>query len=293
MVRRPGGGRPLRVTFYGVRGSCPCCSAGQIRYGGNTACVAVDVGEGAPMLFDLGTGLRSLGDVLQQGAILGGEPLEMTALLTHLHWDHVIGLPFFVPAQRDGGTFTVYGPRQQGPSFPEMIHKMVKPPFFPVGVEDLRGCFDFVEVSDDDLAIGPAKVRVREIPHVGTTLGFRIEAAGASVAYLSDHQQPPDGSVAPGALDLCDGADLVIHDAQYTAAEFEAKATWGHCTVDYALRVAAEAGAKQVALFHHDPTHDDDQVDAMLERARDLPDARRLDGVLAAAEGLTLDLGPA
>ncbi|HUO49193.1 MAG TPA: MBL fold metallo-hydrolase [Acidimicrobiales bacterium] len=246
------------------------------------------------MLLDLGTGVRALGDVLQRGAVLGGEPLEITALLTHLHWDHVIGLPFFVPAQRQGGTFTVYGPRQEGPTLPEMIDKMVKPPFFPVGVDQMPGTFDFVEVGDDDLAVGPAKVRVREIPHVGTTLGFRVEAGGASVAYLSDHQQPTDGvGVAVGALELCDGADLVIHDAQYTTAEFEAKSTWGHCTVDYALRVAAEAGAKTLALFHHDPTHDDDQVDTMLERALDLPDARRLDGIIAAAEGLTLELGPA
>jgi phosphoribosyl 1,2-cyclic phosphodiesterase len=256
--------------------------------------VALDVGEAAPMVLDLGTGVRALGDVLQHGTILGGEPLEITALLTHLHWDHVIGLPFFVPAQREGGTFTVYGPRQEGPSLDDMINKMVKPPFFPVGVEQLPGSFDFVEVADDDLAVGPAKVRVREIPHVGVTLGFRVEAGGASVAYLSDHQQSPDGSsIAPGVLDLCDGADLVIHDAQYTATEYEAKATWGHCTVDYAVHVAAEAGAKKLALFHHDPTHDDKQVDAMLERALDLPDAARLDGIVAAAEGLTLDLGHA
>jgi phosphoribosyl 1,2-cyclic phosphodiesterase len=263
-----------------------------VRYGGNTACVAVDVGEPTPIILDLGTGLRALGDTLQTGAVLGGEPLEITALLTHLHWDHLIGLPFFVPAQRDGGRMTVYGPRQQGPSFPEMVDKMVQPPFFPVQMEDLVGCFDFVEVADDDLAIGPAKVRVRQVPHVGTTLGFRVEVDGVSVAYLSDHQQPDDGGVARGALELCDGADLVIHDAQYTDAEFEAKRTWGHCTVDYALRVAAESGAKRLALFHHDPTHDDDHVDSMLDRALGLPDASRLDAVVAAAEGLTLDLGP-
>ena len=281
---------PLKVTFYGVRGSCPCCSDRHVRYGGNTACVAVDVGEDAPMILDLGTGLRALGDVLQAGAILGGKPLEINALLTHLHWDHVIGLPFFVPAQRDGGHMTVYGPRQDGPSLPEMIHKMVRPPFFPVDVGELNGCFDFVEVGDDDLAIGPAKVRVRHVPHVGTTLGFRVEVDGVSVAYLSDHQEPDDGAVDHAALELCDRADLVIHDAQYTDVEFDAKRTWGHCTPEYALRVAAEAGAKRLALFHHDPTHDDDQVDTILERVRDLRDAARLDAVLAAAEGLTFDL---
>jgi phosphoribosyl 1,2-cyclic phosphodiesterase len=253
--------------------------------------VAVDVGEGPPFIFDLGTGLRPLGDALGATPEFAVRPYEVTALLSHLHWDHIIGLPFFTPIHCEGGHMTVYGPRQQGPSLPELVDKMVRPPFFPVQVDDLHGCIDFVEVDDDDLAIGPAKVRVRLVPHVGTNLGFRIEVDGVSVAYLSDHQQPDDQSVARGALELCDGADLVIHDAQYTAAEFEAKSTWGHCTVDYALRVAAESGAKRLVLFHHDPTHDDDQVDAMLARARDLPDAGRLDAVVAAAEGLTLDLG--
>jgi phosphoribosyl 1,2-cyclic phosphodiesterase len=261
-----------------------------VRYGGNTACVALDVGETTPLILDLGTGIRALGDQLQDGLILGGAPLEINALLTHLHWDHLIGLPFFVPAQRVGGRMTIYGPRQDGPSLPEMVDNMVCPPFFPVGVDQLGGSFEFVEVDDDDLAIGPAKVRVRRIPHVGTTLGFRVEQNGSSIAYLSDHQEPDDGRPDPAALELCDRADLVVHDAQYTPAEFEAKRTWGHCTVEYALRVAAEAGAKRLALFHHDPTHDDDQVDAMLARACDLPDASRIDGVFAAAEGMTVDL---
>ncbi len=253
--------------------------------------MAVDVDDGPPIVLDLGTGLRPLGDVLESTPRFAGGPIEIASLLTHLHWDHLIGLPFFVPAHREGGHLTVYGPRQEGPSLPELVHKMVRPPFFPVQVDDLQGCIDFIEVDDDDLAIGPAKVRVRRIPHVGTNLGFRIEVDGTSVAYLSDHQQPDDLRVPRGALELCDGADLVIHDSQYTDDEFAAKATWGHCTVDYAVRVAAESGAKTLALFHHDPTHRDDQVDAMLERAQGLPDAGRLDAVVAAAEGLTLDLG--
>jgi len=244
------------------------------------------------MILDLGTGLRPLGDALVAAPEFSDGPLEITSLLSHLHWDHLIGLPFFVPAHRDGGRMTVYGPRQQGPSLPEMVHNMVRPPFFPVHVDDIPGGIEFIEVADDDLAIGPAKVRVRPIPHVGTNLGFRIEVDGVSVAYLSDHQQSDDFSLARGALELCDGADLVIHDSQYTDAEYALKATWGHCTVDYAVRVAAEAGAKTLALFHHDPTHADDDVDAMLDRAQGLPDAGRLDAVVAAAEGLTLDLGP-
>jgi phosphoribosyl 1,2-cyclic phosphodiesterase len=253
--------------------------------------VAVDVGAGPPIVLDLGTGLRPLGDALAATPALGDGPLEITSLLTHLHWDHLIGLPFFVPAHREGGTMTVYGPRQEGPSLPEMVQNMVRPPFFPVQVDDIPGCIDFVEVDDDDLAIGPAKVRVRRIPHVGTNLGFRIEVDGVSVAYLSDHQQSDDFSLARGALELCDGADLVIHDSQYTDAEYAVKATWGHCTPDYAVHVAAESGAKTLALFHHDPTHADDQVDAMLERAQGLSNAGRLGAVVAAKEGLTLDLG--
>lgn len=273
-----------------MRGSCPCSGEQYVRYGGNTACVAVEVGDEPPIVIDLGTGLRPLGHALEDRYGLGA-PIEVTALLTHLHWDHIIGLPFCTPMLREGGRMDVYGPPQDGGLLHDIIDRVVKPPFFPVQVKELQGKIEFHEVTDDVLAVGSAKVLVRQVPHVGTTLGFRIEAGNAAVAYVSDHQAPEDRAVVDSAvLELCDGADLVIHDAQYTEEEFRAKATWGHSTLAYAVHVAAAAGARRLALFHHDPRHTDDDVDRLLVEAQATDDARRLDGVLAAREGLTIDL---
>jgi len=253
--------------------------------------VAVEVGDEAPIVLDLGTGLRPMGHVLD-GRAAPGAGVEVTAFLTHLHWDHIIGLPFCTPLLRRGGRMDVYGPPQEGGTLHEVIDRVVQPPFFPVQVHELEGSITFHEVSDDVVGVGSAKVLVRRVPHVGTTLGFRIEAGGTAVAYVSDHQAPDDrAQVDPAVLELCHGADLVIHDAQYTEEEFRAKATWGHSTVAYAVHVAAEAGARQLVLFHHDPQHEDDVVDGLLAQARAEPEAGRLDAVVAAREGWSLDLG--
>jgi phosphoribosyl 1,2-cyclic phosphodiesterase len=281
------------VTFYGVRGSCPCSGEDYVRYGGNTACVCVEIGDEPPIVLDLGTGLRPLGHALEERYGLG-KPVEVTAFLTHLHWDHIIGLPFCTPLLRQGGRMDVYGPPQDGGSLHDIFDRVVKPPFFPVEVKELQGKIEFHEVTDDVLAVGSAKVLVRQVPHVGTTLGFRIEAGNATVAFVSDHQAPENrAEVDPAVLELCHRADLVIHDAQYTEEEYRAKATWGHSTVAYAVHVAAAAGARRLALFHHDPRHTDDDIDGLLAQALSTDDARHLDGVFAAKEGLSIDLGRA
>ncbi len=287
------GGSPLRVTFHGVRGSCPCSGQQYVRYGGNTACVAVEVGDEAPIVLDLGTGLRPLGLELEKryGTDSG---VQLTAFLTHLHWDHIVGLPFCSPLLRFGGHMDVFGPAQGALALGEVVDQVVVPPFFPVQVKELHGSIVFHEVGDDAVAVGSAKVQVRSVPHVGATLGFRIEAGGRSIAYVSDHQQPGDRAVvANSVLELCDGADLVIHDAQYTDDEFTAKATWGHSTIGYAVHVAAEAGARTLVLFHHDPLHGDDDLDRLVDGARSAAGASRLESVVCAAEGMSIDLANA
>lgn len=161
-----------------------------------------------------------------------------------------------------------------------------------MNVEQLKGDIRFCEVLDEEMHVGSAKVRVRQIPHVGTTLGFRVEADGASVAFVSDHQQPEDMSTVDAkVLELCDGVDLLIHDAQYTPEEFAAKSDWGHSTVAYAVHVAKESGARELALFHHDPLHLDEDIDELLAGARAMDDAKSLERVLAASEGLELRVG--
>jgi phosphoribosyl 1,2-cyclic phosphodiesterase len=278
----------LNVTFYGVRGSTPCpCDQNQ-RYGGNTACVALEAPGCEPVVLDLGTGLRFWGDTLPVDGSFRGH-----ALVTHLHWDHVQGLPFFVPINRPGARLDIYGPVQEaGLSLEEAFGEFMRPPYFPVCVGDLAGDFRFHGLGDGEHAVGDAKVRSRQVPHVGATNGYRVEMDGVSVAYIPDHQQPIDGGfdIADGVLELCDGVDLLIHDSQYTSAEFALKAHWGHCTIEYALHIAREAGARRLALFHHDPDHDDDTVDALLAGAREHPAAAGVTEILAAYEGLTVAL---
>jgi phosphoribosyl 1,2-cyclic phosphodiesterase len=205
----------------------------------------------------------------------------------------VQGLPFFTPVLRPGARFDVYAPPQPDfGSLGEAFGEFMRPPFFPVTTKDLLGDIRFHDVWDSDIELDGAKVKVRPVPHVGLTNGYRVEMGGATIAYLSDHQMPVDGShdVSDAVLELCDGADLLIHDAQYTVEEFPGKSTWGHCTVDYAVHVAAEAGARRLALFHHDPTHHDQAVDDMLAHARTLAKGR-VDEVVAAHEGLVVSFG--
>jgi phosphoribosyl 1,2-cyclic phosphodiesterase len=278
----------LNVTFFGVRGSTPCPCDQNKRYGGNTACVALEVPGSEPVVLDLGTGLRFWGETLPLDGTFRGH-----ALVTHLHWDHVQGLPFFVPVNRPGARFDIYGPPQEdGLSLEDAFGEFMRHPYFPVGVADLAGDFAFHCLSDGEYAVGDAKVRSRSVPHVGATNGYRIEMNGVSVAYIPDHQQPVDGGfeVAEGVLELCDGVDLLIHDSQYTPAEFALKAHWGHCTTEYALHVARESGARRLALFHHDPDRDDDALDAMVADIQSHPLAAGLTEIFAAHEGLTVAL---
>jgi len=280
-------GGMVNVSFFGVRGSTPCPCDANGRYGGNTACVALEAPGAEPIVFDMGTGLRFWGDTLPHDGSFKGH-----ALVTHLHWDHVQGLPFFVPVNRPGAELDVYGPCPGDDcSLGEAFGEFLRPPYFPVDVSGLAGTIRFHDVDEDDLVIGDAKVRVRSVPHVGPTNGYRVDMNSVSVAYISDHQQPLDGSfdVSDSVLELCDGVDVLIHDAQYTPAEFEQKRHWGHCTVGYAVHVAQEAGARRLVLFHHDPDHGDEFVDDLARQAQDMADGR-IDEVLAAAEGLTLSV---
>ncbi len=242
-----------------------------------------------PIVLDLGTGLRFWGDTLPADGSFHG-----LALVTHLHWDHVQGLPFFVPINQSGATLEILAPRQGDLSVAEEFENFFRPPYFPVRAADLAGTIDFKDAARTDLTWGPATIRVRDVPHVGATNGYRIEVGGRSIAYISDHQQPLEGfEVADSVLELCDGADLVIHDAQYNPDEFQRKSNWGHCTVDYAVRVAAEAGARSLALFHHDPSHLDADVDRLLVGAQAAADQLGFGEVIAAAEGTTVSFSDA
>jgi phosphoribosyl 1,2-cyclic phosphodiesterase len=257
-----------------------------VRYGGNTSCVVVDVPAHDPILFDLGTGARNFGAAWPTDVAFRG-----SCLLSHLHWDHVQGLPFFPPVLRPGGRLDLYGPAQPGGrSIGDVIETALCPPLFPVGVTDLPGEIVCHELTEEELVIGDVRVVSRLVPHLGPTLGYRLEWNGASVVYISDHQQPGvDVYDTTGAVrELCRSADVLIHDAQYTRPEFEQKSGWGHCTIDFAVWLAHECSVGTLVLYHHDPTHDDDRMDELADHARSL--CSRVN-VLAAQEGLTIELG--
>jgi phosphoribosyl 1,2-cyclic phosphodiesterase len=285
----------VQVTFWGVRGSTPCDGHQFDRYGGNTSCVEVAAADHPPLILDLGTGLRNYGEHLAREGQLDG--YEATVLLTHLHWDHIQGLPFFAPLAAGGGSVAVVGPEQAEGPLGEVFTGVMRKPYFPIRPDQLNGDVSFQGVGADDFAVDGAKIKTRWVRHTDPTLGFRAELEGVSVAYLPDHgpgtvATDPDLYVPDDVLELCDGVDLLIHDAQHTAEEYEAKRSWGHCTIDYAVHVANEAGARTLALFHHCPSHGDDAVDVILREARDLSARRGGAHVIAAADGMRVGVGP-
>jgi phosphoribosyl 1,2-cyclic phosphodiesterase len=270
-----------------VRGSTPCHGDDTSRYGGNTSCVAVRVPGAGALFFDLGTGARYFGATQPLDGSFRG-----TCLLSHLHWDHTQGLPFFTPILRPGAQLDIYGPAQDdGRSVADVLQTTLRPPLFPVTLQEFPGTVRFHDLADADFLLGEVKVRSRLVPHLGPTLGYRVEWEGCTIAYLSDHQQPYDGAftVSDGARELVEGVDLLIHDAQYTDAEFALKRTWGHCTIDYAMWLAGECNVRRLALFHHDPMRSDDALDELQRCAAEVSGRRSVE-VIVAREGLTVDL---
>jgi phosphoribosyl 1,2-cyclic phosphodiesterase len=281
----------IRVVFNGVRGSTPCAGPEYARFGGQSSCVALESENAPPIIFDLGTGLRPYSR-RSDGEFHG------TALLSHLHWDHVQGLPFFTPLHCPGSSLDIFGPRQPEAPLGEVFAQMMRPPFFPITPSQLTGDVRFHGTGEDDFPVGQAKVRSRWVRHVGPTLGFRVDLNGVSVAYIPDHgpgchPDHADDYIPHEILELCDGVDVLIHDAQHTNAEYEPKRHWGHCTVDYAVHVARESGARRLVLFHHDPTHSDDDLVAIERAASDYAAQIGAPEVTAGYEGLEIELSAA
>jgi phosphoribosyl 1,2-cyclic phosphodiesterase len=255
----------MRVSFCGVRGSTPAPGPEFVRYGGNTSCVAVgQEGADPTLLLDAGTGLSRVTRLMR------GRPFTGTILLTHLHWDHTHGLPFFASGDHLDAVVRLLLPAQQGGTAEELLARAMSPPHFPIRPRELRGTWSFDPIEEGCHEVEGYSVLARDIPHKGgRTFGYRVSDGGHTIAYLSDHWPGTLGEGPQGfgpyhdaALDLALGADLLIHDAQYTAHEYPRRRTFGHSTVDYAVGLAETAGARRLALFHHDPLRTDDELDA-------------------------------
>jgi len=277
----------VRLTFCGVRGSTPAPGRDFVRYGGHTSCVAVARDGAAPtLILDAGTGVRRV------TALLADQPFTGTILLTHLHWDHTQGLPFFRAADRDDARVTLLLPDQQdGTGAEEVLTRAMSPPHFPIRPGELRGSWSFGAISPGQLEAGGFTVLAREIPHKGgRTLGYRVSDGRSVAAYVTDHCPTalgpgPDGwgEYHAAAVELAAGADVLVHDAQLLAEEVAAEAAFGHAAADYAVALAERAGARQVVLFHHKPDRTDDALDRLVQRFAAAPVS-----VMVAAEGETL-----
>jgi phosphoribosyl 1,2-cyclic phosphodiesterase len=280
----------VRVYLCGVRGSTPAPGADFLRYGGHTSCVAVAHDDAArpTLVLDAGTGLR------QVTPLLGGVPFDGTILLTHLHWDHVHGLPFFTGGDREGSRVSLLLPEQDGGgSAEEALARDMSPPHFPIGPDDLRGAWTFGTVAPGPLKAEGFTVEARAIPHKGgTTLGYRISDGSHVITYMPDHCPTalgpgPDGwgEYHPDALDLASGADVLLHDAFLLPEEVAAEAFFGHAAADYAIGLGQRAGARRVLLTHHKPGRTDDELDRLARRVAGGPVPATV-----AAEGEMLEL---
>ena len=276
----------MRIRFWGTRGSIPTPGPTTVRYGGNTACVEVRDSSGALLVLDAGTGLRELGMNLM--STNGARPFDVTLLISHLHWDHIQGIPFFRPAYDKRSTFRIVGPAQARP-LKKLLGLGMDDPFFPVDIDDLPAKLEIGEMKDgSEQRLGPFTVRASHIFHPAPALAYRIEADGRALVYATDTEDAFTGKPNP-VIPLAQGADTLIHDAQYLQSDF--KPTWGHSTVDSAIDIAARAGVERLILYHHDPDRSDDALDQIGKDAQRAAHERsKTLEVVVAREGLELDV---
>ena len=300
-----------RVKFWGVRGSIPVPGPTTIGYGGNTTCVEVRT-NGNIIILDAGSGIRELGLALNEE--FGNAPINLTLLLTHTHWDHIQGLPFFIPAYQAKNTIRVLGYEGARAGLATILAAQMEVPFFPVSWKDLPGTMKIQELKKMEFSIGKVRVRSRFLNHPGVCVGYRLFTKEGSIAFLPDNEpfEPlklklaardgthPHRARAQAAVqrsklvEFLKDTDVLILDAQYTDEKYQEHIGWGHGALSRVVSLALEARAKKLFLFHHDPAHDDHKIEEMLERARLLvvESGRRLE-VEAAREGAEIWLsGP-
>ena len=285
----------MRIRFWGTRGSLAKPGPSTLRYGGNTSCVEVRTASGTLIVLDCGTGAHGLGQAL----VAGRAPVRGHLLITHTHWDHIQGFPFFAPLFSPGNEWDIYAPGGLGQQLEQTLAGQMEYTYFPVTLGQLGAAIRYHDLVEGSFAVDGVRVLTKYLNHPALALGYRLEVGSVTVVYSSDHEpHAPPLAAAPFAhhedrrhVEFLAGADLVIHDAQYRLDEYADKIGWGHtpaeCAVDYALA----AGARRLALFHHEPLRDDAGMDSLLEtcRRRAASAGGGLE-VFAAAEGQVVEL---
>ncbi|MBI2193387.1 MAG: MBL fold metallo-hydrolase [Planctomycetes bacterium] len=304
----------MKLKFWGTRGSIPSPGPDTVRHGGNTPCVEVRC-DGTLLIFDAGTGLRVLGNHLLRAS--RGQPIKAHLLISHFHWDHIQGFPFFVPAYIPGNHLTIYGSEGITQNLEALLAGQMAADYFPVELREMASTREFHSLSEEEFFIEGIRVRTRFVNHPGMALCYRVDHGGRSFCYVSDNEpqyylirhSEDNGAISKrlmmdiaggrlGLSNMDDGlvsfirdVDVLIHDCQYTPEEYSRKVGWGHSFYHFPVEVALQANVRSLLLFHHDPTHDDAQVDRIVESCREVVRARsRSLECRAASEGMEMDV---
>lgn len=284
----------LRIRFWGTRGSIPSPGPLTARYGGNTPCVEVRDADDRLIVLDAGTGLRGLGRWL---ADMAAGPLSADIVLTHGHWDHIQGIPFFAPLFVKGNSIRIWGSDSLDRPIEQVVREQMAPVVFPVMFNDVAAKVEFCIIAVGKTYDLGCKISAMGVRHPGGALGIKITDISGTVVYISDNELGPGGDALPGAstawrgqlVQFIRGAKVLIHDATYTADEYEMHRGWGHSTPEETTELALEAGVEQLVLFHHKPDRTDDEIDAAVTRCTTIVKNRGAKmTVVAAAEGMTV-----
>jgi phosphoribosyl 1,2-cyclic phosphodiesterase len=298
----------MKLKFWGTRGSIPTPGNQTVKYGGNTPCVQIDFENGKHIILDAGTGIRNLGEQL----MLTGDSVNAFLLISHPHWDHIQGFPFFKPAFISGNELTIVSGEARNVSLQKMISDQMNKIYFPVLLNELKATINFKPVHEEEFDVFGAKVKTLYLNHPSFAIGYRITYSGKSIVYISDNE-PFDRYIAQSVknveqviidkyleyspepnkriFDFVSGADVLIHDSTYTPEEYVNRVGWGHSHYLFTLKVAAEGKVKNLILFHYDPSHNDDKIDEIYQKCQHEIKTRKYSfNCYASYEGLVIDV---